>query len=75
MSGYPFFIAWWHAIWGNKEKAVSWLEKVMLEERRLYHYFNLITTNPDFDILRNDPRFLKIIDDIGLTAYHNRKVK
>ncbi|MEN8115820.1 MAG: helix-turn-helix domain-containing protein [Bacteroidota bacterium] len=75
MNGHPFFIAWWNAIIGNTEEAVYWLEKNMEEERRLYAYFNLIATNPDFDILRNDPRFLKIIDDIGLTKYHNRDTR
>jgi len=47
----------------------------MESNRRLYAYFNLIATNPDFDILRDDPRFLKIVDEIGLTPYHNRKAK
>jgi TolB-like protein/AraC-like DNA-binding protein len=75
MSGHPFFIAWWNAILGNKEEAIYWLEKTVHDPRPIYHYFNLITTNPDFDFLRSDPRFLKIVDDIGLTPYHKRKAK
>ncbi len=75
LNGHPFFIAWWNVMLGNKEEAVYWLEKTMQEKRIPYHYFNLIATNPDFDILRDDPRFLKVIDDIGLTPYHNQKAK
>lgn len=75
MNGHPFYIAWWNVILGNKDEAVYWLEKNMQEKQKLYHYFDLIATNPDFDILRNDPRFLKIVDEIGLTPYHKRKAK
>ncbi len=75
MSGHPFYTAWWNAILGNREESVYWLEKNMESQRRLYVYFNLIATNPDFDILRNDPRFLKIVDEIGLAPYHKRKAR
>ncbi len=75
MNGHPFYIAWWNAILGNREESVYWLQRNVEHPRPLYHYFNLIATNPDFDILRDDPRFLKIIDEIGLTPYHNRKSK
>ncbi len=69
LNGHPFFIAWWNAILGNEDEAVYWLEKVMDEKRIPYHYFNLIATNPDFTILHENPRFLKIADEIGLTPY------
>lgn len=75
MSGHPFYIAWWYAILGNNEQSVYWLERNMQAKPRLYAYFNLIATNPDFDILRNDPRFLVIIEQIGLTPYHKRPAK
>jgi TolB-like protein/AraC-like DNA-binding protein/lipoprotein NlpI len=75
MNGHPFFIAWWYAILGNREESVYWLERNMEVKARLYIYFNLIATNPDFDILRSDPRFLKIIDQIGLTPYNTRAAK
>jgi tetratricopeptide (TPR) repeat protein len=75
MNGHPFFIAWWNAILGNKEESINWLEKNTKHPRPLYQYFNLITTNPDFDILSDDPRFLKIVDEIGLTPYQKRKAK
>jgi tetratricopeptide (TPR) repeat protein len=75
MSGHPFWIAWWYAILGDSEKSIYWLEKNMLTKSRQYTYFNLIATNPDFDILRDDPRFLSIIDQIGLTPYNTRKAR
>ena len=75
MNGHPFYIAWWCAIIGEKEKSIYWLQKNMETPGRLYTYFNLIALNPDFDILRNDSRFLSIIDKIGLTPYNTRKPK
>jgi hypothetical protein len=73
LSGHPFFIAWWYAILGDREKSIYWLERNMETKPRLYEYFNLIATNPDFDTLRNDPRFLAIVEEIGLAPYHTRK--
>jgi len=75
LNAHPFYIAWWNAILGNKDESIYWLEKNMQEKQKLSHYFNLIATNPDFDILRDDPRFLIIVDKIGLTPYNTRKVK
>lgn len=75
MNGQPFYIAWWYAIAGDKEKSLYWLEKNMETKGRLYTYFNLIALNPDFDLLRNDSRFLSMIDEIGLTPYHKREPK
>lgn len=75
LNGHPFYIAWWNAILGNEDKAVYWLEKVLDEKRIPYHYFNLIATNPDFRILHDNPRFLKITDKIGLTPYFHPNKK
>jgi hypothetical protein len=75
MSGHPFFIAWWNAILGNREESVYWLERNMEAKNKMFIYFALIATNPDFDILRNDARFLAIIDQIGLKPYHTRKAR
>jgi TolB-like protein/AraC-like DNA-binding protein len=75
MNGHPFYSAWWHAILGNCDDAVYWLERTMEDIRPLWHYSNLIATNPDFDILRNDRRFLQIIEKKELTSYHKRMPK
>jgi len=72
MDGHPFYIAWWNAILGNKEESIYWLQKNMERKHRLYTYFNLIATCPDFDILRDDTRFLAIIEEIGLAPYHTK---
>lgn len=75
LNGHPFYISWWNAILGNEDEAVYWLEKVLDEKRIPYHYFNLIATNPDFRILHDNPRFLKITDKIGLTPYFHPSKK
>lgn len=73
LNGHPFYIAWWYAIIGKREESIYRLEKTMEAKTIPYHYFDLITNNPDFDILRDDPRFLAVIDKAGLTLYHKRK--
>ncbi len=72
LTGHPFFVAWWYAILGDREQSIIWFERTLLEERIPRHYFNLIATNPDFDFLRGDPRFVEVIEKAGLTAYNNR---
>ena len=74
LSGNPFFISWWYAILGDREHAVYWLEKNMKSNMEFY-YLSLIATNPDFDILRSDSRFLAIIEQTGLSRYNTRKAK
>ena len=75
MDGHPFYSAWWNAILGNQNEAIYWLERTLEYPRPLGHYSNLITTNPDFDLLRDDPHFLEIVDKLGLTPYHKRPTK
>lgn len=70
MNGHPFYIAWWYAILGNKEEAVGWLQKVNIYQFIPYHYFDLITNNPDFDFLRNDPGFIRTLEEFGLGSYN-----
>ncbi len=75
LNGHAFYIAWWNAILGNKEESIHWLQKNLQNKNKLYLYFNLIATCPDFDILRNDPRFDRILDEAGLGAYNVSKSK
>jgi len=72
LTGHPFFIAWWYAILGNREESIRWFEKTIETPYIPRHYFNLIATNPDFDILRGDARFLAVIEKAGLTPYNIR---
>jgi TolB-like protein/AraC-like DNA-binding protein len=73
MDGYPFYIAWWNAILGNKEESIYWLQKNMESKNKLYFFFDLIATCPDFNILHDDPRFLRIIEETGLGPYLIKK--
>jgi TolB-like protein/Flp pilus assembly protein TadD len=75
MNGHPFYIAWWYAILGRKEESIYWLEKVSKSQHIPYHYFDLITNNPDFDFVRDDPRFLKIMEEFGLIQFSTRKIR
>ena len=75
ISGHPFFVAWWYAILGDREQSVLWLQKNMKVQLKMSIYFDLIATNPDFDILRGDPGFLAIIDELGLTPYNKRSAR
>ncbi len=73
LTGNPFFISWWNAILGNREESITWLEKTIETPFYPRHYFNLITTNPDFDIIRGDPRFMKVLGKTGLAAYNGNR--
>lgn len=75
MNGHPFFIAWWNAILLNYDETIYWLERAIDDPRPIGIYLNLIATNPDFDFLRDDKRFLQVIEKRGLAAYHKRQAK
>ncbi len=74
LDGDPFLLSWWYAVSGEKEESLFWLEKSM-ETAKDFAYSITLATNPDFDILREDPRFLAIIDKLGLTPYNSRQAK
>jgi hypothetical protein len=71
MNGHPYYVAWWNALIGNADESVYWFERTLESDRIPYHYFNLIATNPDFDFLGTDNRFIEVIEKAGLAAYHN----
>ncbi|MCK7542019.1 MAG: hypothetical protein MZV63_69595 [Marinilabiliales bacterium] len=66
LNGHPFYISWWYANIGNREESIRWLERTQEQEYIPLPFFNLITTNPDFDILRGDPRFKAVVEKAGL---------
>jgi len=51
-----------HAALGDKEKALAWLEKAY-EERSFLVYLKV---DPAFDALREEERFVKILEKMGL---------
>lgn len=57
---------------GDKQNALMWLETGYINHSTR---MPRITVDPGFDILRSEPRFLKIIDEMELTTYHKRKPK
>ena len=75
LNGNPYYLAWWHALAGHKEESIHWFEKTLEAEKVPKHYFNLIAQNPDFDFLRDDPRFLAVIEKAGLAPYNTRKAR
>lgn len=75
MNGDPFYIAWWYAILGDKNESIFWLKKSSESKYKPYQYFDLITINPDFDFLRDDPVFTMILDEAGLLPYNKGKAK
>jgi tetratricopeptide (TPR) repeat protein len=72
LTGQPFYIGWWYALLGEEEQSLKYLQKALEKPDYSYTYFMLIAVNPDFDFLRNDPRFKAIIDKLGLTPYNTR---
>jgi TolB-like protein/AraC-like DNA-binding protein len=75
LSGHPYFIAWWYAMLGHKEESLFWLRKNMENIRRMSIYLDLINNCPDFDLVRNDPWFLSMVEELGLTPYIRRMAK
>jgi TolB-like protein len=71
LNGQPLFVSWWHAVIGNKEQSLRAIQKYMESQNHNYTYFNLIPANPDFFELRSDPRFIAIIEQIGLKNYNS----
>lgn len=67
-----YYIARWYALMEEKDSALTWLEKAF--EDRMPE-IPRINNSADLDILRNEPRFLVLIDKMGLTFYHTRKAE
>ncbi len=75
LNGQAFYISWWYAIAGDRQQSIAWLEGTLNEKLIPYHYFNLLGNHPDFDLIRNDPRFIEVMEKAGLSAYNNRSAR
>jgi tetratricopeptide (TPR) repeat protein len=59
----PFYLAMIHAGLGDKEQAIRWLENAV-EER--YNWVIWLRTEPIFERLRGEERFIELVRKIGL---------
>ncbi|HET7113051.1 MAG TPA: tetratricopeptide repeat protein, partial [Pyrinomonadaceae bacterium] len=59
----PFVVASYHARIGQKEETISWLQRGY-EERDFR--MTLISVSFEFDSIRTDPRFVELVQKIGL---------
>jgi len=59
----PYIVARIHALLGERDEALQWLEKAM---RQRDDFISHITVDPEFDALRPDPRFQQLLQRIGL---------
>jgi len=62
-SVWVWTIAWRHALTGNVENTLAALERDLREK---HWTLLLLKINPDFDFLREEPRFQAILREIGL---------
>ncbi len=67
----PYIIAWWYAILKDKQNCLIWLDK-LTQRKSLGYMSNLVVSNPDFDFLRKDPHFIKLLEQFDLSKYHKR---
>jgi TolB-like protein/AraC-like DNA-binding protein len=64
-----YYIARWYALLEDKDYSLHWLERAF-EER--IPEIPRINFDVDFDFLRSEPRFLALIEKMGLSPYHAR---
>ena len=65
-----YSIARYYAMLEKNEEALDWLEKGLEENDSNILRIN---SNPDFDILRSEPRFQAMIKKMGLSGYQKRQ--
>jgi serine/threonine-protein kinase len=59
----PYFIAWAQAGFVDREQTLAWLNKAY-EARSMWVLY--LKIDPIFDFLRSDPKFIKLLEKIGL---------
>ena len=67
-GNYPdlYLLATWQIFLGNKEQALRYLEEAV--EKRMVA-IPMINNDPDFDILRSEPRYKVLIEKMDLVKY------
>jgi hypothetical protein len=60
---FPSAMARAHAVLGNRDRAVGWLERALRERSSAIAY---LSVEPAYDPLRADPRFVQLLLDAGL---------
>jgi len=61
-------ISRWYAMMNRKDESLIWLEKAFEESTQIPR----INCDPDFDNLRSEPRFVALIEKMGLLNYSKR---
>lgn len=61
----PYIIARIYAVTGETDQAIVWLQKAM---RQRDDFITHVNVDPEFDSLRSDPRFQRLLQRIGLAA-------
>ncbi|UCH62328.1 MAG: tetratricopeptide repeat protein, partial [Fidelibacterota bacterium] len=64
---YPYWSARFYAIMGEREKALSLLEKASENPLKEIYLDGWLVYNPEFDFLRAEPRFKALLEKLGLT--------
>jgi tetratricopeptide (TPR) repeat protein len=65
----PFYVAAVYVALGDKEHGLEWLEKAYAERAELLVFLKVA---PNFDAVRSDPRFIRIMQGIGLLPQANQ---
>jgi len=63
----PYWAAWFYTIMGEKEEALSLLEKASEDPLKNPWYTIGLVYDQEFDFLRAEPRFKAILEKMGLT--------
>lgn len=65
----PFYIAAAYFALDDKDQGFKWLDKAYNEKAELMVFLNVA---PNFQMVHSDPRFKKVVADVGLTSQTNQ---
>lgn len=65
----PFYIAAAYFALDDKDQGFKWLDKAYNEKAELLVFLNVA---PNFQMVHSDPRFKKVVADVGLTSQTNQ---